>query len=366
MNDFGHRILWLPQAGSTFATRVDSLHYFVITVTMVASLIIGITAIYFLFKYARRHPGQATPRVTPSLAFEITIISVPLGFFLIWFALGYRDYVWYATPPPNTTDVYVMAKKWMWKFAYPDGPNGLATLHVPANRPVRLLLTSRDVIHSFWVPELRTKQDVLPGRYTSTWFEATGPGRFRIMCAEYCGTWHSQMRGEIIVMAPAAFDEWLANERRGLGERVDSSQGDHAQSNEEDSRGGNRSRDDTVELVGGLLREGQRIAAAQGCFKCHTVDGSPHIGPTWLDLYQRRETLSDGATVVADEAYLTDSMMDPLARLVRGFRPVMPSYRGKLAPTEVAALVELIKSLRSPSLSPTPAKEATFEPARTG
>jgi cytochrome c oxidase subunit 2 len=346
LNDTVRSMLWVPRAASTFSERVDRLHLFVITVTMVASLLIGIVAIYFMFKYARRGLDEPTPRVTPSVRFEAVIIAVPLALFLIWFALGYRDYVWYATPPKGTTDVYVMAKKWMWKFSYPDGPNGLATLHVPANRPVRLLLTSRDVIHSFFVPDFRIKQDVLPGRYTSTWFEATQPGRYRIMCAEYCGTWHSHMWGEVIAMPPAEFDEWLLAERRGLRGRIDSSE------------------EDGEKLQRGVVLEGQRIAAVQGCFKCHSTDGSPHIGPTWLGLYQRRETLEDGKTVVADEGYLTDSMSDPLARIVKGYRPVMPSYRGKLSPIEIAALVEFIKSLQSPNLEPVPAKEASFEPAR--
>ena len=139
---------------------------------------------------------------------------MPLFFFLLWFVQGFRDYIWYTTPPRNTMDVYVMGKKWMWKFAYAGGgPNAIGTLHVPANRPVRLLMTSRDVLHAFYVPDFRIKQDVLPGRYTETWFEATKPGRYQIMCAEYCGTWHSQMWGEVVVMPAADFDVWMAEQK---------------------------------------------------------------------------------------------------------------------------------------------------------
>ena len=188
MNDLMRRLLWLPDQASTFASKVDTLHYFVIAVTMIASTATGLMAFYFFFKYRERRRNQSTPLVIPSVKFEVLVIGVPLFFFLLWFVQGFRDYVWYTTPPKNTLDVYVMGKKWMWKFAYPDGPNGNAVLTVPANRPMRLLMTSRDVIHSFYVPDFRIKQDVLPGHYTETWFEATKPGRYQIMCTEYCGT----------------------------------------------------------------------------------------------------------------------------------------------------------------------------------
>jgi cytochrome c1 len=197
---------------------------------------------------------------------------------------------------------------------------------------VRLLMTSRDVIHSFYVPEFRIKQDVIPGRYTETWFEATKAGRYRVYCTEYCGTWHSQMVGEVVVLEPAEFDEWLARHQQGLTDRVDTSGG--AEFGRETFRGD-------------LVTHGQRLAAVHGCFKCHSVDGAPHIGPTWIDLYRRPTTLQTGQTIIADEGYLTESMMEPTLKLVKGYQPVMPSFRGKLTAPEAAALVEYIKSLRS-------------------
>jgi cytochrome c oxidase subunit 2 len=346
VNEFMRELLFLPPQASTYATRVDGLHYFVITVTMLASLLIGGTAIYFMFRYQRRRWDQTTPRVAPSVLFETTIIAIPGAFFLLWFAIGYRDFVWWSQPPREAMDIYVMGKKWMWKFAYPDGPNGNEVLHVPVGRPVRLLLTSRDVIHSFWVPAFRIKMDALPGRYTSTWFEATRPGRYQLLCAEYCGTWHSRMRGAIVAMPQADFDEWLLRQRKGLQERLDASEIDP----------------DVGPFAEGLAERGRRVAAVQGCFKCHSTDGSPHIGPTWLDLYMRRETLVDGTTVIADEGYLTRSIAVPQEQIVRGFPAVMPSYQGKLAPLDTAALLEFIKSLSSERLRATPAEEATFEP----
>jgi cytochrome c oxidase subunit II len=340
------KLLWLPDQASTFAGPVDHLHYFVITVTMIASIATGLLAFVFFFKYRERKPDASTVVVNPSVRFELGVIGVPLFFFLLWFVQGYRDYVWYTTPPANTMDVYVMGKKWMWKFSYGgEGPNAIGTLHVPADRPVRLLMTSRDVIHSFYVPDFRIKQDVLPGRYTETWFQATKPGRYQVLCAEYCGTWHSQMWGEIVVMPGPEFDTWLAEQRRGLSDRVDT--------------GG----DDGVSFHGSIVEYGKKIAMAQGCLKCHSVTGEPHIGPTWLDLYRRTETLETGEKIVADEAYLTDSMIDPRAKIVKGYKPVMPTFKGRLAAPEAAALVEFIKSLRSTSLENVPSKEAVYEPA---
>ncbi len=347
MTDLMLRLLWLPPQNSTFAPKVDNLHFFVIIVTMVASIVTGLLAFYFFFKYRERGVAQSTPLVLPSVKFEIVVIGIPLFFFLLWFVQGLKDYVWYTSPPQNTMDVYVMGKKWMWKFAYGNGgPNAIGTLHVPANRPVRLLMTSRDVIHSFFVPDFRIKQDVLPGRYTETWFEATKPGRYQVLCTEYCGTWHSQMWGEVVVMPGPEFDAWMVDQKRGLADRVDTAGDD----------GGN--------FRGSIVEYGKKIAMAQGCLKCHSLDGTPHIGPTWLDMYQRRETLENGQVVVADEGYLTDSMIDPRGKIVKGYKPVMPTYKGRLAAPEAAALVEFIKSLRSPSLEAIPSKEAVYDPAK--
>jgi cytochrome c oxidase subunit 2 len=347
MNDMMRTLLWLPVQASTFASKVDNLHYFVITVTMVSSIATGLLAFYFFFKYRERRKAQSTPLVLPSVKFEVAVIGVPLFFFLLWFVQGFKDYIWYTTPPKNAMDVYVMGKKWMWKFAYGSaGPNAIGTLHVPEGRPVRLLMTSRDVIHSFYVPDFRIKQDLLPGRYTETWFEATKAGRYQILCAEYCGTWHSQMWGEIVVMPAPDFDRWLVEQRRGLAERVDTST------------------DDGDNFHGSIVEYGKKIAMSEGCVKCHSLDGQPHIGPTWLDLYQRHETLESGESVIADEAYLTDSMIDPRGKIVKGYKPVMPTYKGRLAAPEAAALVEFIKSLRSESLENVPSKEAIYEPAK--
>jgi cytochrome c oxidase subunit 2 len=335
-------LLFLPEQRSTVAADVDHLHYFVILTTLVASTAIGLTGLYFLVKYRRRSDADRTPLVVPSLSFELAIIGVPLGFFLTWFGLGFRQYIHIVTPPPGAMDVYVTPKQWMWEFAYPDGPNGIDTLRVPAGRPVRLVMTSRDVIHSFFVPEFRVKQDVLPGRYTVTWFEATQPGTYPILCAEYCGTAHSLMRGEVIAMRPQDFDAWMEGTKRGIARA-------------QDTPGTSRRRGD-------MVREGRTLAVDRECLRCHTIDGTPHIGPTWLGLYGRRERLSTGEIVVVDEAYMTESMMDPMAKTVAGYKPVMPTYQGRLDAPDAAAIVEYIKSLRAEEVERGPSEGQTYEP----
>jgi len=348
MNEVLRKLLFLPDQASTFARDVDRLHYFVILTTFVMSTAVGLTTILFFIRYRRRSETQTTPHIEPPMWMEALFIGVPLSFFTLWFFLGYREFVRQQTPPADSMDVYVMGKKWMWKFAYPDGPNAINVLRVPAGRNVRLLMTSRDVIHSFYVPEFRIKQDVLPGRYTQTWFNATTPGRYQILCAEYCGAGHSIMRGEVIVLKAQDFEDWLAFQHRGVVATQD----------------GQPTALDFAPPLGNMVDQGRRIAAEQGCVKCHSTDGTRHIGPTWLDLYHRREKLTDGKTVEADEAYLTESMMDPALKVVEGFQPVMPSFQGKLAGPEVAALVEYIKSLQSDAVRTGPSEGPAYAPVR--
>jgi cytochrome c oxidase subunit II len=221
MNDFLRRVLFLPEQASSFAERVDGLHFFVIITTMIVSTAVGLTALGFFVRYRRRHPDETTRRIVSPVWLEVLFVVVPLAFFLTWFWMGYRDFVTLATPPKDATDIYVMGKQWMWKFSYPGGPSSVSVLRVPAHRPVRLLLTSRDVIHSFFVPEFRIKMDAVPGRYTQTWFTAVKPGRYQVLCAEYCGTQHSMMRGEVVVLEPSEFDDWMEQQRLAPLDRQD-------------------------------------------------------------------------------------------------------------------------------------------------
>jgi cytochrome c oxidase subunit 2 len=338
------KLLFLPEQGTTYAQEVDALHFFVITVTMLAATGVAAVALWFFVKYRRRSDQDATPYVTPRTIHEVIFVGVPLAVFLLWFAIGFTQFVRLRTPPREAMDVYVQGKKWMWKFAYPGGPNGADVLRVPERRPVRLLMTSQDVIHSFFVPAFRMKMDVLPGRYTEAWFEAEKAGRYPIFCAEYCGLGHSTMLGEVEVMPQAEFDAWLAQARAASV----------AQAQDMGT--------DSFSIEASLQEQGRRIAAEHGCFKCHSVDGTPHIGPTWLDLYRKTEKLEDGSSVLADEAYLTESMMDPGRRIVAGYKNVMPTFQGRIPGPEIAAILEFMKSLRTDVVRPEPSKGPVYVP----
>lgn len=337
MNELLRIILFLPEQRSTLARDIDWLHYFVILTTMAGSIAVAVITMYFLIRY--RAGGRGKVEVSPDeraslhrtgmpIWFEVALIAGLLGLFVMWWVLGFRQFVQIRSAPRDSIEVYVTAKKWMWIFAYPNGEGSNATLYVPVGRPVKLVMTSRDVIHSFFVPEFRLKQDVVPGRVTTMWFEATAPGVYPILCTEYCGTEHSTMRGQVIAVPQAEYRAHL--DGLPLLEapvQVPAAPG----------QGQN-------ELT--LAEMGEHVANRHGCLRCHTVDGVPHLGPTWARAFGSTVTLQDGQTIIVDEAYLTESMMDPLAKLHRGYEPVMPAYQGLLTAAETGALVEYIRSLR--------------------
>jgi cytochrome c oxidase subunit II len=338
VNELLRRILFLPPQSSTVASEVDGLHFFVIIVTMLGAAGVTLFGGYFLLRY-RRRPGRPTgitrePIRAISFGVEVLVVCGLFGMFIVWWVVGFRQYMRMRIAPEGALEVYVTAKQWMWKFAYPEGANSAATLYVPAGRPVKLILASRDVIHSFFVPDFRVKQDVVPGRLTTLWFEAPTPGRHEILCTEYCGVSHSTMRGEVVVLAAEEYDEWL---RGGLrGDRL------AGQTSERPAVVGRYAPSELVNMV----RQGELAAAQLGCLRCHSLDGSPHLGPTWAGLYGSTVPIAQGGSVVVDEAYITESMTDPLVKLHVGFSPIMPSYRGLARPAETAAIIELIKSLR--------------------
>lgn len=328
------KILFLPDAATRLATRIDHLHFFVITVTMLGSAGIFLAGLYFIVRYRRTAEPNTTPKVTASNKMEVFIITGLLGLFILWWVIGFMQYISYASPPAGAEDVYVVAKQWMWKFAYRDGRATIGTLVVPVDRDIRLIMTSRDVIHSFYVPAFRFKRDVLPGRYTHAWFRAEKPGIYDVFCAEFCGKSHSRMLANVIVLSKVDYAAWLGgNTPKSL---VQAASLAGQQGLQETEQG-----DAPLSMV----EQGQRAASRYGCFACHTIDGQAHIGPTWQGLYRQHVPVQDGREVVADEEYLTRSMMDPLVDVVRGFRPVMPTYLGTLTQPEAAAIVEFIKSL---------------------
>jgi cytochrome c oxidase subunit 2 len=338
VNDWLRTILFLPPQASTISSSIDHLHFFVIITTMTGAAFVGVMAIWFVIRY-RRSLDQVTTqakRVPPAPGWVEGMIAGGLfTLFIAWWVVGFMQYIRLRVAPEHPYDIYVTAKQWMWKFGYVEGNHTISELYVPTGRPVRLIMSSRDVIHSFYVPDFRVKQDVLPGRYTTMWFEVKHPGRHDILCTEYCGTNHSMMRAQVIALDPADFGRWMAS----------------APADQESPPPFRQHPSIAVELGPSqpmsLPRVGEQVAAQQGCLRCHTLDGTPHIAPTWAGLYMSMVPLKTGGTVIADEAYLTESMMDPYARIHAGYEPVMPSYLGRLRPAEVSALLELIKSLKS-------------------
>lgn len=341
MNELLRKILFLPEQVSTVARDIDYLHYFVIIVTMLGAFGVAVFTLYYIIRYreSAHRGGELPPDTRPHHSpaglpwwIEAAVIAGLFALFLVFWVIGFRQYVRASEPPRDSLTIYVTGKQWMWSFAYPNGAGSNGVLYVPANRPVKLVLTSRDVIHSFYVPEFRLKQDAVPGRSTQMWFEATRTGRYPIYCAEYCGMAHSTMLGEVVVLSGPEYEQKLGGLEplRIAGPRV-----------ELPATPGEGKVDELVSLAA----MGERVAAEAGCLRCHTVDGTPHIGPTFAGLFGARIPLEDGRTIVADEAYLTSSMMDPAAQVHRGFPAVMPSYQGLLSAPQIGALVEYIRSL---------------------
>lgn len=332
---WGRRLLYLPDGGSTFADGIDLLHLFVITATMLVSAYVFAMAAIFTIRWRRRTKGQLTEPLHATRLHEAFTIGVVTTTFVLWWVLGYAQYVSMTEPPKGAQTVYLEAKQWMWKFTYEDGSASNDVLTVPVGKPVKLVMSSRDVIHSFYVPSFRLKQDVVPGRYVTTWFEANAPGRYPIWCAEYCGVSHSLMRGEVVVLSPEEYATWKKG-RTPAGTIADCGRGP-----------GSCGRADLVTL-------GREVAQKRGCVACHTFDGQRHVGPSWRGLFGSERVFEGGRRGVADEAYLTRSMMEPLGEVVAGYPPVMPTYQGQLTAPETGALVELIKSLAEPAAPATP------------
>src|SRR3954471_2045352 len=262
--------LW-PQRASTFANNVDALYIFLIAVTGFFTLLVFALVAFFAIKY-RQKPGREATQIEGSLALEATWTLIPFGLFMMMFVWGAAVYLGEMQPPKNAMDVFVVAKQWMWKLQHPEGVREINTLHIPVGRDVRLTLISQDVIHSFYVPAFRIKQDVLPGRYTTVWFHPIKTGRYHLFCAEYCGTMHSGMIGEVVVMEPAEYATWL-------------------------SSGSNE---------GSMATDGQKLFAQLGCATCHRSDTQGR-GPNLANAYGKPVMLDNGTTVVADDNYIRES-----------------------------------------------------------
>ncbi len=302
--------LW-PQRASSLAANVDALYIFLLIVSAFMTTGIYVAIIYFAARYRRQH-GVRAEQIEGSTPLELTWSVIPFIVFMVIFLWGAVVYFKGRTPPRDSTEVYVVAKQWMWKLEHAEGQREINELHVPVGRDVKLIMTSQDVIHSFYVPAFRMKQDVLPGRYTIAWFHATKPGTYHLFCAEYCGTQHSGMIGSIVVQEPAQYEAWM--------------------------NGG---------TTGPLSATGEKIFAELGCATCHRTDTQGR-GPNLQGVFGKPVLLEDGRTVVADENYVRESILDPGAKIVNGFKPVMPTFQGLVSEEQLNALVAYVKSLAKP------------------
>ena len=305
MGDF-----WLPEAASTMASEIDSLFTFVNVVSAVFFVGVVTAILWFMYRYRRQDPAERPSPVKESQLLEISWIVIPTILVLLVFNWGFKSFVAQKTIPDNAYEIRVQARSWGWSFEYPNGVT-TDTLYVPADEPVKTTMSSQDVIHSFYVPAFRVKQDVLPNRYTSVWFEATKEGTYDLFCTEYCGRNHSEMDAEVKVVSRTRFDEWLES----------------------------AATPDDIPLP----ELGEKLYTQQGCQGCHSLDGSDMVGPTWKGLYGKtNHQMADGSTVTADANYLRESILQSGAKVVEGYQNVMPSY-SNLSEREVAGLIEFMK-----------------------
>ncbi len=325
----------IPVAASTLANGFEELFWYMVAVTTVGGLLVYGALAYFCIAYRRGATSGSTPRILGSHRLEIAWTILPAIIFFSFFGWGAIVYSKAVQPPADAMEIFVIGKQWMWKAQYPNGQrviiggnprnmteverNSIGRMVIPINRPVRVTMTSEDVIHDFGVPAFRSKMDVLPGRYTTAWYHPTKLGEFHIFCDQYCGTWHSLMVGKIAVIGEQEFDDWL---------------------------GGDGSQQGTENPVDGSLAfEGRQLFLKLQCIKCHSanVEGA---APVLEGLYMSRVPLKGGGAEIADKQYIIESILKPRAKMVQGWEPVMPSYEGQVSESDLDALTAYIRSLR--------------------
>ena len=318
-----------PESASTMSGRVDALYFFLLAIAVFFSLLIAGLIVVYAVKYRRRAPNGVGEVIQGGTLLEITWIVIPSLITVVIFVWGASVFFAMSRPPDETLNIYVVGKQWMWKFQHLDGQREINELHVPVGRAVKLIMTSEDVIHDVFVPAFRVKADVLPGRYTSIWFQATKPGRYHLFCAEYCGTRHSGMIGQVVVMEPADYQTWLS--------------------------GG---------AEGSLASGGEKLFADLACNTCHRPDAQGR-GPVLVGLFGKTVTTQSGDTVTVDAAYVRESILQPSAKIAAGYQPIMPTFQGLVSEEQLLQLIEYVKSLKTqpevPTARPTPAGPAPGE-----
>jgi cytochrome c oxidase subunit 2 len=300
-----------PPEASKIAPQMDALFFFILLVSLVGLTAVVLLVASFSILYNRqRHPVAV--QVEGSTLLEATWTIIPLGLFLMMFVWGALIYFRVYTPPPNAMNIYVVGKQWMWKVEHSGGQHEINALHVPAGRAVQLTIISEDVFHSLSIPAFRIKREAIPGRYTTVWFEATTPGTYHLFCSQYCGTNHSQMTGDVVVMTPEDYRKWLAGSTSGAS----------------------------------LAQDGERLFASLSCSACHNARPDAR-GPSLANVYGSHLTLANGQAITVDEAYLRQAILNPSQHITQGYAPIMPTYQGQVSEEGVIALVEFIKQLDS-------------------
>jgi len=309
---------FFPQQASAQAGQVDAIYFFMVAVTAFFAVLIGVLVAVFAIKFRRRHDDEIGVAIHGSLALELLWTFIPLGIAMVMFAWGAKVFFDMYRPPVGAMEIFVVGKQWMWKVQHADGQREINELHVPVGRPVKLIMGSEDVIHSYYIPAFRVKADVIPGRYNSLWFTATKPGRYHLFCAEYCGTKHSGMIGWVTVMEPTDYQAWL-----GGGAATASP-----------------------------VAAGAKLFEDLGCSSCHQPSASGQRGPTLAGIYGKSVELQGGGTVTADDAYLRESIVNPQSKVVAGFQPIMPTFQGLVSEEQLLQLIAYVRSLSAPGGAP--------------
>jgi len=300
-----------PINASTIASRVDALYFFLLAITVFFSLLIAGLIVYYAVKYRRRSPAAVGVRIHGGMMLEVAWTVIPFLITMVIFVWGASVYFAMASPPAETLNVYVVGKQWMWKFQHLDGQREINELHVPVGRNVKLIMTSEDVIHDLFFPAFRVKADVIPGRYVNIWFNATKPGRYHLFCAEYCGTRHSGMIGQVVVMEANEYQDWLTG---GAAE-------------------------------GSLASAGEKLFADLACNTCHRPESGGR-GPVLNGLFGTTIVTDTGETVLVDEAHIRESILNPSAKVQPGYQPIMPTFQGVVNEEGLLQLIEYVKSLQ--------------------
>ena len=306
-----HASALFPAEASTIAPYMDALYFFLLLITVIGMTLVGVLVVGFSLRYRRERSPVAT-QVEGSTLLEATWTIIPLALFLVCFVWGALLYFRIYNPPANSMNIYIVGKQWMWKAEHPGGQHEINSLHVPIGRPVQLTMISQDVFHSYSIPEFRVKREVIPGRYTTVWFNATDPGTYHLFCTQYCGTAHSAMIGDVVAMTPADYEKWAQQSTSGMS----------------------------------LAQNGERLFASMGCNACHNGTAAAR-GPNLAGVYGSKLTLTSGSEVLVNEAYLRDAILNPSQHVTQGFAPIMPTYQGQISEDGLIDLVEYIKTLQT-------------------